>query len=48
MREKCRVPVQKNRMMKAYKYTINGNKYEIAIGDIVENVADISVNGESF
>ena len=35
-------------MMKAYKYTINGNKYEVAIGDIVENVADITVNGESF
>ena len=48
MREKCCVPVQKNIMMKAYKYTINGNKYEVAIGDIVENVADITVNGESF
>ena len=24
--------------MKEYKYTINGTKYEVAIGDIVENI----------
>ena len=34
--------------MKEYKYTINGNKYEVAIGDIVENIATITVNGEEF
>jgi biotin carboxyl carrier protein len=34
--------------MKEYKYTINGNKYEVAIGDIVENVANVTVNGEVF
>ena len=34
--------------MKDYKYTINGNKYEVAIGDIVDNIADVTVNGEVF
>lgn len=34
--------------MKTYKYTINGTKYEVAIGDIVENVASVTVNGEDF
>ena len=34
--------------MKTYKYTINGNKYEVAIGDIVENIATVNVNGEEF
>ena len=34
--------------MKTYKYTINGNKYEVAIGEIVENVATLTVNGEEF
>lgn len=34
--------------MKEYKYTINGNKYEVTIGDIVGNIADITVNGESY
>ncbi|MBP3511899.1 MAG: biotin/lipoyl-binding protein [Prevotella sp.] len=34
--------------MKEYKYTINGNKYEVTIGEIVENIADITVNGESY
>lgn len=34
--------------MKEYKYTINGNKYEVAIGDIVENIANITVNGEEY
>jgi biotin carboxyl carrier protein len=27
--------------MKEYKYTINGNKYEVAIGEIVDNVAPL-------
>lgn len=26
--------------MKEYKYTINGNKYEITIDEIVDNIAD--------
>lgn len=34
--------------MKKYNYTINGNKYEIAINSIEDNIADITVNGESF
>ena len=34
--------------MKEYKYTINGNKYEVAIGDITDNVATLTVNGEEF
>lgn len=34
--------------MKQYKYTINGNKYEVAIGDITDNVATLTVNGEEF
>ena len=34
--------------MKEYKYTINGNKYEVAIGEIVDNVATMTVNGEEF
>ena len=35
-------------MKKEYKYTINGNKYEVAIGDIVENMVTITVNGEEY
>ena len=35
-------------MKKEYKYTINGNQYEVAIGDIVENEATITVNGEEY
>ena len=34
--------------MKEYKYSINGNKYEVAIGEIVDNVATLTVNGEEF
>ena len=34
--------------MKEYKYTINGNKYEVTIGDIVDNIATLTVNGEEF
>ena len=34
--------------MKQYKYTINGNKYEVAIGEIVDNMATLTVNGEEF
>ena len=35
-------------MKKEYKYTINGNKYEVAIGDINENTATVVVNGEEY
>ena len=34
--------------MKEYKYTINGNKYEVVIGDITDNIATLTVNGEAF
>ena len=34
--------------MKTYKYTINGNKYEVEIGDIADNIATLTVNGETF
>ncbi|MBQ8655534.1 MAG: acetyl-CoA carboxylase biotin carboxyl carrier protein subunit [Prevotella sp.] len=34
--------------MKLYKYTINGNKYEVEIGDIADNIAAVKVNGEDF
>ncbi len=35
-------------MKKEYKYTINGNQYEVAIGDIEENIATVTVNGEEY
>lgn len=34
--------------MKEYKYTINGNKYDVQIVDIVENIATVAVNGENY
>lgn len=34
--------------MKEYKYTINGTKYEVQIGDIEENIATVTVNGEEY
>ena len=34
--------------MKEYKYTINGNKYDVEIVDIVENIATVTVNGENY
>ncbi|MDE6355488.1 MAG: biotin/lipoyl-binding protein [Prevotella sp.] len=34
--------------MKEYKYTINGNKYEVNIGDIVDNIATVTVNGDEY
>lgn len=33
--------------MKEYKYTINGNKYEVAV-DVVDYMATVTVNGEEF
>ena len=34
--------------MKEYKYTIDGKEYNVAIGDIVDNVATVTVNGEEY
>ena len=34
--------------MKEYKYTINGNKYEVVVGDITDNIATLTVNGEQY
>lgn len=34
--------------MKEYKYTIDGKEYKVSIGDIIENVAEVTVNGEAF
>ena len=34
--------------MKEYKYTIDGKKYEVTIGDIIDNVASVTVNGEDY
>ena len=34
--------------MKEYKYTIEGKEYKVEIGEIVDNVAHVTVNGEDF
>ena len=34
--------------MKEYKDTIEGKEYKVAIGDSVDNVADVTVNGEPY
>ena len=34
--------------MNEYKYTINGNKYEVVVGDITDNIATLTVNGEEY
>jgi biotin carboxyl carrier protein len=34
--------------MKEYKYKINGNVYNVTIGDIEDNVAHVEVNGTSY
>lgn len=34
--------------MKEYKYTINGNKYDVQIQGIEENIATVTVNGENY
>lgn len=34
--------------MKEYKYTINGNVYNVTIGDIEENIAHVEVNGTPY
>ena len=40
--------IKTRKKMKEYKYTIDGKEYKLEIGDINENVADVTVNGESF
>ncbi len=34
--------------MKTFKFTINGTKYEVAIKDFEDNVAQIEVNGTTY
>lgn len=34
--------------MKEYRYTINGTKYEVAIGDIEDCLVTVTVNGEDY
>ena len=34
--------------MNTYKYTINGNKYEVAVGEITDNNVVVTGNGEDF
>ena len=34
--------------MKEYKYTIEGKEYKVEIGAIDENIAEVTVNGETF
>ena len=34
--------------MKEYKYKINGNQYNVSVGDIIDNVAEVLVNGTPY
>lgn len=34
--------------MKEYKYTIDGKEYQVSIDEIVDNIAQVTVNGETF
>ena len=34
--------------MKEYKYKINGNVYNVVIGDIEDNIAHVEVNGTHY
>ena len=34
--------------MKEFKYTINGNKYEVAVGNVNNNIVELTVNGEQY
>ena len=34
--------------MKEYKYTINGNKYKVAINEVCDTAAKVTVNGEEY
>lgn len=34
--------------MSTFKYTIDGKEYNVEIGEVNDNVADVTVNGEKF
>lgn len=34
--------------MKEFKYTINGNKYEVVVGEVKGNNVELTVNGEAY
>ncbi|MDR1162179.1 MAG: acetyl-CoA carboxylase biotin carboxyl carrier protein subunit, partial [Tannerellaceae bacterium] len=34
--------------MKSFKYTINGNVYKVHINSVVEDIAEVEVNGTPF
>lgn len=34
--------------MKEYKYTINGDKYEVVINEVAETTANVTVNGTDY
>ena len=34
--------------MKEYKYIIDGKEYKVAINEVVDNIANVTVNGDSF
>lgn len=34
--------------MKSFKYTINGNVYKVVIDRIIDNIADVEVNGTPY
>lgn len=34
--------------MKEFKYSIDGKEYQVTIGDINNNVAEVTVNGQNF
>ena len=34
--------------MKEYKYKINGTVYNVTVGDIVNNMAEVEVNGTTY
>lgn len=34
--------------MKEYKYTIDGKEYQVVIGDIIDNIATVTINGEDY
>lgn len=34
--------------MKEYKYTIDGKEYRVVVGDVVENIANVNVNGQDY
>ena len=33
--------------MKSFKYTINGNVYKVHISSVVDDIAEVEVNGET-